>query len=187
MAEGDRRRWDARWREGGVIGAPSPLITALDELLPRSGRALDVAGGPGRHALWLARRGLEVTLVDVSPVALERAAAAAREAGLRLTTAEVDLDRAAPPAGPWDLVLQVHYVNRALTRRLAGELAPGGLLVLLHPTRTNLERHERPSARFLLDDGEAAALAGPLDILRLDEGWLADGRHEALLVARRPA
>jgi ubiquinone/menaquinone biosynthesis C-methylase UbiE len=56
-------------------------LTGLDDLLPRRGRALDVAGGTGRHALWLARRGLDTTLADVPQVALEKAAAAASEEG----------------------------------------------------------------------------------------------------------
>jgi tellurite methyltransferase len=71
MPESDRERWNARYREEAAIPPPSPFLVGLDALLPRTGRALDVAGGPGRHALWLARRGLDVTLADVSDVALE--------------------------------------------------------------------------------------------------------------------
>ena len=69
MGEGDRERWNARYLEEAETPPPSPFLLALDGVLPRRGRALDVAGGSGRNALWLARRGLDVTLADVSDVA----------------------------------------------------------------------------------------------------------------------
>ena len=186
MSESEREKWDARWRERGPVpGPPSLLLTALD-LLPDQGRALDLAGGNGRHALWLAERGLSVTLLDVSAVALEQAAAAARAATLPLETVCADLERDPLPAGPWDLILSFHYLNRDLWPRFPELLAPGGILVFVQPTRRNLERHERPGADFLLEEGEAARIASGFEVVRLEEDWSAEGRHEALLVARRP-
>ena len=74
MAEADRRRWDARYRAHKPgLRQPSGSLVALADLMPQGGRALDVAGGTGRHALWLARRGLDVTLADLSGVAMELA------------------------------------------------------------------------------------------------------------------
>ncbi len=188
MSDDDRERWDARYREEGPRArSPSTLITALDDLLPRRGRALDVAGGAGRHAVWLAGRGLDVTLVDVSPVGVDLARQAARAAGVALDARVVDLERDALPPGPWDLIVVFHYLQRSLLPALAQALAPGGLLVLVQPTRTNLERHPRPGPAHLLDDGELARLAAglPLEVVRLDEGWLDERRHEARLVAAR--
>ncbi len=155
-------------------------------MLPRSGRALDVAGGTGRHAVWLARRGLDVWLVDVSPVAVELAERAAAAAGVALHATVADLTRDPLPAGSWDLVLVFHYLQRDLFPELAASLAPGGLLVAAIATVRNLERHDRPPAEYLLAEGEAPSLAAGLEVVRYDEGWLAEGRHEALLVARRP-
>src|SRR5215211_7845992 len=71
VSESDREKWNARFREQRQLASPSPFLLELDGILPRRGRALDVAGGAGRHAIWLARRGLEVTLVDISDVALD--------------------------------------------------------------------------------------------------------------------
>lgn len=186
MSAHDREKWDARWRERGPSAEPSRLLTALDLLLPRTGRALDVGGGAGRHASWLADRGLEVTVADVSPVALELARAEAAARGARLATIEIDLEVEPLPAGPWALILCFHFLERHLFPSYRAALAPGGVLVVVHPTRRNLERHASPSARFLLEEGELGRLAGELEVLRLDEGWLDGGRHEARLVARRP-
>jgi SAM-dependent methyltransferase len=186
MAAGDRERWNARYAAEQETPAPTPFIVSLDAMLPRRGRALDVAGGSGRNALWLARRGLDVTLADVSDVALERAARAASAAGLALSTVLVDLEAEPPPAGPWELVVCTYFLHRALLGALPALLAPGGLLVVAHATRTNLTRHPRPGPDHVLEDGELPALVRGVELLRVEEGWLESGRHEARLVARRP-
>ena len=89
------------------------------------------------------------------------------------------------PPGPWDLAVVVHYLHRPLLRALPIVLAPGGTLVVIQPTRTNLQRHAKPSERFLLEDGELPRLVSDLELLHYEEGWLDEGRHEAVLVARR--
>ncbi len=186
MSSGDRERWNVRHAEREAPGEPSAFLVALDGLLPRSGRALDVAGGAGRHALWLARRGLEVRLADVSDVALARAARAARDEGIALATLEVDLEAAPLPEGPFDLVLCTYFLHRPLFRAFPAALAPGGLLVFAHATRKNLERNPRPPPAHLLEDGELASLVCGLEVVRCEEGWFEEGRHEARLVARKP-
>ena len=60
------------------------------------------------------------------------------------------------------------------------------MFVVTHPTRRNLQRHARPPAQYLLEDGELLSLIEELEVLQHEEGWLADGRHDALVVARRP-
>ena len=194
MADQDRARWDERYRAlADDAGAPpASFLTALADRLPfpRSGvpppRALDVAGGAGRNALWLAGRGFEVTLADVSPVGLARARVRAQAAGVPLHLVEVDLEAGPLPAGPFDLIVQIDFLHRPLFATFPAALAPGGLLVVSHPTRRNLERHAHPGERFLLDDQrELRALAGGLEILCCEEGWC-DDRHTARLLARRP-
>ncbi len=185
MATGDRERWNERYEAEAETPAPSPFLLSLDAILPRRGRALDVAGGSGRNALWLARRGLDVTLADVSDVALERAAGAAAAAGVPLSTVRVDLEAEPPPAGPWDLVVCTYFLHRPLLAALPDVLAPGGLLVVAHATRTNLTRHARPGPDHVLEDGELPGLVRGVEVVRSEEGWLEGGRHEARLVARR--
>jgi tellurite methyltransferase len=186
VSDEDRLRWNAKWRDGPPRDV-SPFVASLDALLPREGRALDVAGGPGHDALWLAERGLAVTLVDVSDVALARARAEAAARGLTLATEVRDLELAGVPDGPWDLVVCLNYLQRSLFPCWPQVLAPGALLVFAQPTRTNLERNPNPSSRFSLAPGELATLVPPgLEVLSLTEAWSAEGRHEARLVARRP-
>lgn len=183
MPEADRQRWNTRYREQATAREPSAFLRSLAGQLPTSGRALDVAGGPGHDALWLARRGLDVTLADISDVALERAAEAAREAGVALRCQRVDLEVEPLPPGPYALVVCQGFLWRPLFAQLPQVLAPGGLFVFAQPTRSNLERHPHPSARFLLEDGELPGLLQGLEIISFTEGWTEEGRHEARLVA----
>lgn len=185
MPDGDRERWDARWASDSHAGdAPAWLDALPGGLVPERGAALDVASGAGRIALWLARRGLDVTAVDVSPVGLARAADAAAAAGLRVGTRVVDLESEPLPAGPWRVIACFQYLQRQLFPAFAAALEPGGVLLCEITTTRNLERHARPSARFLVDPGELPALCAPLEPVWSSEGWF-DDRALARIVARK--
>lgn len=187
MSEEDRARWNARYRElSDPEPVPSPFLVGLEGQLPRRGNAIDVAGGVGGNALWMASRGLDVTLADVSEVALMAAETAAIRAGLPLQTVCKDLEADPFPPGPWDLIVCVYYLWRPIFEAFTQALAPSGQLVVCHPTRSNLQRHERPGPRFLLEDGELPRLVRGLELETYSEGWTSEGRHEARIVARRP-
>lgn len=188
MSAGDAARWDARYADDDAWVEPATSFVELADGLA-AGRALDVAGGAGRHALWLAAHGWEVTLVDVSPVGVAQARRRAQQAGLDITAEVRDLAVEPVPTGPFDLVVVVAFLDRAVLAQVPDVLAVGGRLLMVHPTISNLERHDRPPRRFLLEPGELAAIAGDLglEIEVSDEGWSADDRHEARLLARRPA
>lgn len=187
MSEGDRERWDRRWASGAHAGLEPPAwLDEVADLLPESGRALDVAAGAGRIALWLAARGFETTAVDVSPVALERLSRAAVERGLAVATCALDLETAPLPEGRFAVVSCFDYLQRELFPALAQRLSPGGVLLAEAATRRNLERHAKPSARFLLEINELLALVAPLEVEVYREGWL-DDRSVARVLARKPA
>ncbi len=181
---GDRRRWDARYRDQGVLEEPAANLVALADFMPRRGTCLDLAAGAGRNSLWLARRGLAVTACDLSPVALRLARQRAGAEGLALATLECDLERGELPEGPFALVVCHHFLDRGVLARIPEMLVPGGALVMIHPTTVNLERHPRPGRRFLLAPGELEGLVGDLVPMTYEESWK-DDRHEARVVARR--
>ncbi|MEK6247068.1 MAG: class I SAM-dependent methyltransferase [Planctomycetales bacterium] len=187
MPDEDRKKWNSKYsQQDAVSSAPSTLLVQLDDLLPRLGKTLDVAGGAGRHAVWLAQRGLDVTLADVSQAGLDIAKERAIAADVKVDALLVDLESESFPAGPWDLIVSIHYLWRPLFQVFPAVLAPGGMLVFSQPTQSNLQRYKKPSARFLLRDEELPKLVQGLEIVHYEEGWLVEGRHEALLVARRP-
>ena len=185
MSADDRRKWNAKYaRPDAAPAQPSRLLAELAPLLPTSGRALDVAGGAGRDALWLAQRGLDVCVADISQGGLEIAVKRAAECGVALETVLVDVECDPFPQGPWGLILSVHFLHRPLFAEFPKVLQPGGALVVIHPTQANLQRHEKPPKRFLLEDDELPSLVEGLEIVHYEEGWLAEGRHDAVLVAR---
>ena len=78
----DRHDWDARYAGEQLVWSAEPnrfLVAEVDGLTP--GRALDVACGEGRNAIWLAEQGWTVTGVDFSPVALDKARRTGRSPG----------------------------------------------------------------------------------------------------------
>lgn len=180
----DRDRWNTRYRAGEEGGTPIMLGRDLF-LFPRSGRALDVAGGPGQAAVILAARGMDVTLTDISEVALDLATARAERSGVALEVVETDLTADPLPPGPWDLITCFNYLDRSLFPTMIEALADGGMLAVSMATRSNLERHPRPRAHHLLDDRELPALLGELSVVLYREGWGLDGCHRAEAIARR--
>jgi SAM-dependent methyltransferase len=119
---------------------PSPRAPeALDRwpdlvtLLPESGRCVDIASGIGAVTLWLAQRGLEVTALDVSDVAIDHLGAAATAAGLsgRIDARTVDLDQGLPAdLDHLDLVVCQRFRDPALSRPIVDRLRAGGLAVI---------------------------------------------------------
>jgi|BEDMetMinimDraft_2_1075160.scaffolds.fasta_scaffold09226_1 SAM-dependent methyltransferase len=131
MGAQDRERWNARYRAGqGPRGLPDPEVVRWVGALPPRGRALDVAAGMGRHALWLAERGWVVDAVDVSEVALSVLGREAEVRGLedRVHIVWADLDDWTPPPARYRLVVMAFFVDRPLLDRLELALKPGGFL-----------------------------------------------------------
>jgi len=141
-----RTRWDARHAAAEPIesGAPNPvLIEETERLAP--GRALDLGTGDGRNAVWLARRGWQVTAVDFSLVALARARELAEAAGVSVDWRLADLVEFEPPPDAFDLVTLffIHLPpdeRRAIHAAAAAALAPGGILLAVGHDRSNLDR-----------------------------------------------
>src|SRR5260370_27187195 len=88
--EEQRARWDLKYEQGlPSLTEPDPFFISayerfVDPSFPNAGVALDLAGGLGRHALWLASRRWQVTVVDLSDVAIGNLAQAALERNVKL-------------------------------------------------------------------------------------------------------
>ncbi len=136
--------WDERDAARDPIESPEPDPTLVEEVGPmRPGRALDLGTGDGRNAVWLATRGWQVTAVDFSRVALDRARALADRAGVSVDWVLADLLAWPSQAPAWDLVCLffIHLPadeRRATYRRAAAAVAPGGTLLVVGHDRANL-------------------------------------------------
>jgi SAM-dependent methyltransferase len=188
MSRADLEKWEARYAQ---VGSPEPVdafLLEIEDELPRAGRALDIAGGTGRNAIFLARRGLDVTLVDISPTALEVAQRRAAHADVSITTVALDLEEVPLPKGFFDLITSTWFLlTRELWTQAVERLELNGRFVYVQPTTINLERHAHPSRRFLLEAGSLVGIVKALDleVIRLEEGWDVRGYHSARLLAQR--
>ncbi|MEW2404540.1 class I SAM-dependent methyltransferase [Streptomyces sp. NPDC046862] len=133
-----RAEWDNRYADRQQLWSGRPNGALVAEVAGlRPGRVLDVGCGEGADAVWLARVGWEVTALDVSGVALERAAGHAREAGLTVRWVHAALTEAALPPASFDLVSAQYPAllrtpDAAAERALLAAVAPGGVLLLVH-------------------------------------------------------
>lgn len=155
----DAAAWDARYATSELVWSVGPNAFVVDEITGSvPGRALDLAGGEGRNALWLAEQGWDVELVEFSAVALEKARsiAGARGVVLRTTLADVTDISGGAEIAPADLVL-VCYLQllaqpfAAALRFAASCVAPGGTLLVIAHERDNLEHGHGgpPDAAYL--------------------------------------
>ena len=139
-----REDWNARYAGTELLwtAEPNRLFAAEVEALP-PGRALDLACGEGRNAVWLAERGWRVTGIDFSDVALAKAARLAESRGVEVTWVVADVLEHQLDPKSFDLVallyLQLPHDELAqVLRSAAASLAPGGTLVVVGHDATNL-------------------------------------------------
>jgi tellurite methyltransferase len=192
MSQADTDRWEARYRAGDAAYASRPSRFVLDWLarLPR-GRALDVACGLGATAIALAEAGFEVEAIDIAPTALARAGEEARRRGVTVDWRCADLADWRLPEARYDLIVDIHFVNRDLVAQFLDALKPGGWLLFEQHLRWPQPVAGPGSPHFRLRPGELRHLLWQLDIVHYEEGLFpgadADSRFAlARAVARRP-
>jgi SAM-dependent methyltransferase len=185
MTARDRVRWDERYAarapaQADEVAAPD-VFAAHESAFPHTGRALDLACGQGRTAVWLSCRGLDVLGVDVSPVAISQARELAMRCGVELRTRfdVADLDDGLPPGPPADVIVCHRFRDRRLDRPILARLAVGGLLAV-----TALSEVGASPGPFRAARGELTDAFGELDIVAAGEAdghaWLL-GRHTSPL------
>ena len=177
--------WDGpRVHEPQPMAGPSPWLFECADLVPRSGRALDVACGRGRHALLLASTGLDVTAIDRDAAVLARLQAHADRLGLPVQTRVTDLEADDVDLGErgYDVVLVTRYLHRPLLPHLVRSLAPGGVLIYETFLDRQAEVGHPKNPDFLLRPGELVQLVQPLEVVRKFEGQV-DGQWLSAVAA----
>jgi len=181
-------KWDDRYSQSGEEGLKPPsfsLINFLDRL--PEGKALDLACGMGRNAIYLAGKGYKVDAVDNSPVAIEKGRAFALKAGARVNFICADLSSFKITPNKYDLIICYYYLERSLVSRIINGLKKGGML--LFETYTELQKSMGPPYNddYLLEENELPSLFKDLETLLYREGLIMEnGRKKgiATLIAR---
>jgi SAM-dependent methyltransferase len=194
ISDNEREHWNRKYREApGSWLVPDPFLPrAFSEyilpLFPRGGSALDLAGGAGRHAIWLAKQGWEVTLIDISETGVEQARqnAGPLASHIRLVVDDLTHFRASQTEFEvaFDVVMAFFYLKREIFSELVTAVRPGGLLVYKTYTRAQAELPSGPkSPAHLLEPGELVELVDGLNVLHYREDVAENATAE--LVARR--
>ena len=196
MSKTELEKWEQKYKGGEYTPNDSPSALLVD-WIPRipKGKALDVACGMGRNALFLAQQGFAVDAVDISSAGLAIARQKALETGLTVNWIQADLDTFGLPSQTYDFIIDNFYLNRPLTPKIIEALTPEGILIFEHhvlPRRDTACHVSTPRApmnpELKLKPGELKALFRSLEILHYEEGpVLKDGGPVELaqLVARK--
>lgn len=172
----DASQWDERYAASDLVWSTGPNRFVEEELADLApGRALDLAAGEGRHAIWLARRGWEVTAVDYSQVALDKGRRLAGDLAVRWVCA--DATQWDEPAS-YDLTVMAYLQIPAVERRAAvraafTSLVPGGTLFLVAHDSRNLTDGvggpQDPGVLYTAADVLAYLEDATYDVVRADE------------------
>jgi len=144
----DAAEWDARYSGTELVWSVEPNRFVEEECRSlRPGRALDVAAGEGRNAIWLAGLGWQVVAVDFSPVVLDKARKLAERLGsgqsdaLTWVCADVRIWKSSPDAFDLVVIAYLHLPpaeRRVVVQNSASALAPGGTILIVGHDRLNL-------------------------------------------------
>ena len=180
MSADDRLRWD---RQHAESSGPEEASSFLREIctgehwqIP-TGRALDVACGKGRNALFLAVQGFDVTALDVSAVALSEGQRRAEEKDLRITWLEIDLEKDRLPGTGYDLIVDFNYLQRALLPQIKAAVRLGGFVVFETYLIDQQKIGHPKNPAYLLAHNELLNAFGDFRVLFYREGKFADGRE----------
>ncbi len=174
----DQTRWHDRFgKKGFALGRePNPFLKKHTHLLPK-GKALDIASGEGRNAVFLAQHGFEVDAVDISEKGVRKAKKLAREKGVKMNTFLVDLDQYPIEKERYDLIANFYFLKRRLIPRIKKGLKKGGKVIF----ETYLLEHRTlgtggpKQAKYFLKPNELLRLFKDFRILFYREGIFREG------------
>lgn len=184
-------KWNRRYRMRGESSARASAVVSENlHLLPKSGRALDLACGLGGNALLLARLGFEAHAWDISEEAIDRLDQEAMQAGLEIHTFVRDVTAGSFGLDRFDVVVTSHFLDRQLCPRIVACLRPGGLLFYQTFIKDRVSDRGPGNDRFRLADNELLRLFSEMRLLVYrEEGSIGDTgrgfRDEAMLVAQK--
>jgi len=180
----DQKRWDERFgeKEFALGKEASPFLKRHIALLPR-GKALDIATGEGRNAVFLALHGFDVDAVDISNMGLMKARKLAKEASVKIHTLRADLDTYKIKEGQYDLITNCYFLKRSLIPKIKKGLKRGGKVIFetYNLEHRNLATSGPKQAKYFLKSNELLRLFNGFRILYYREGIFREGgRRKAI-------
>lgn len=175
-ASDEREHWNQRYREKPQAWfEPDPFLAQafskyVQPLFPRGASALDLAGGAGRHSIWLAKQGWNVTLTDISDTGIELARQNAGPFSSHIQFVVDDLTQFRASQTQFELVMGFFYLERGIFPEIVKAVRPGGVLVYKTYTVEQLNLPGGPKdPSHLLQPNELLQLVRGLQVLHYRE------------------
>lgn len=188
--EEDRKRWNRRYDTKEYIYGKEPLKFLKENInILTKGKALVLAMGEGRNAVFLAKNGFDVDGCDISSIAIDKAELLAKENNVKLNAFVADLEEYKIPANKYDLITCIYYTQRSLIPQIKAGLKEGGMV--LFETYTIDQLKYGPDApgpknpEYLLEHNELLNLFRDFYILYYQEGEIARNKSVASLIAQK--
>ncbi len=182
------RDWEERYSQAENLDfTPSPLLVEVAEMAA-PGRALDLASGHGRNALYLAGLGWSVVAVDASKAAIQilRDRSAAAQLPVEAREANLETGKFAIEPSGFDLICDFFYLQRNLFPQIREGVRPGGIFVAEIHLRDDSASDGPRSPEFVLEAGELRQPFSGWKILFYSEApQPGHGRATARIIARR--
>ncbi|MSP39610.1 MAG: methyltransferase domain-containing protein [Deltaproteobacteria bacterium] len=191
MSRDDEVRWDTQHAQSQVGEEPASFLRQMIEAdawpVPR-GRALDLACGKGRNALYLAELGFEVVAMDISSVALAAGRSHAEAKRLTIDWQQVDLEQVHLGAAAYQLIVSFNYLQRSLMPQIKRAVKIGGYVIYETYLIDQKEIGQPKNPAYLLGHNELLKSFDDFRVLSYREGKFPDaggGSFRAGIVAQR--
>ncbi len=186
----DRKRWNKRYNTKEYIYGEEPIDFLKNNIhLLTKGKALVLAMGEGRNALFLARNGFDVDGCDVSDVAVKKCKLLAQENNIEINAFVADLEKYEIATNQYDLVTCIYYTQRDLIPQIKAGLKKGGMVLFETFTIDQLKYgDDAPGPKnpeYLLKRNELLNLFSDFHILYYREGEVAPQKTVASLIAQK--
>jgi len=189
-SEDDKNRWNKRYNTGEYIYGKEPLKFLKEKLdILVKGKALVLAMGEGRNAVFLARNGFDVDGCDISEKAIEKTKLFSRESGVTLNAFVADLEEYKIPSDKYDLITCFYYTQRSLIPQIKEGLKKGGMVMLETYSIDQLQYgKDAPGPKnpaYLLKHNELLDLFRDFRILYYRESEIAENKSVVSLIAQK--
>ncbi|MCZ6677114.1 MAG: methyltransferase domain-containing protein [Candidatus Poribacteria bacterium] len=193
----DKERWDGRYDREMYIYGKEPVAFLKNKLNRlKQGKALVLAMGEGRNAVYLAQHGFDVTGVDISSIAIEKCKRLADERGVQVNTVVADLTDYDLGYEQYDLITNFYFYDKSILERSIGALKPGGMFIFEQFSVDHLKLGQQfgpKTAKYLVKPNELLEVFKSTRILyyedtvvELDEGMHKGATAIIRLIAQKP-
>ena len=189
-SEDDKSRWNKRYNTGEYLYGKEPLKFLNEKLnILARGKALVLAMGEGRNAVFLAGNGFDVDCCDISEKAVEKAMLFSQESGVTLNAFVADLEEYKIPVNMYDLITCFYYTQRDLIPQIKEGLKSGGMVMIetysIDQLKYGKDAPGPKNPAYLLKHNELLDSFRDFRILYYREGEIAENKSVVSLIAQK--